>query len=88
MLKTTLKAFTFNYLDIDDRRYFHDNKRLNVSRELRNKFAISKPRNWGQGIVLINHDDYINSPRKIFDDSTKFKKLAKDPTIIRLTSLI
>ena len=41
-----------------------------------------------QGIVLINHDDYINSPRKIFDDSTKFKNLAKDPTITRLTSLI
>ena len=26
-LKTTLKTFTFNYLDIDDRRYVHDNKR-------------------------------------------------------------
>ena len=39
-LKTTLKAFTFNYLYIDARRYFHDNKRLNVLRELHNKFAI------------------------------------------------
>ena len=41
-LKTTLKAFTLNYLDIDDRLYFRDNKRLNVLRELRNKFAILK----------------------------------------------
>ena len=35
----------------------------------------------GQGIVLINHDDYINSLGKIFEDSTKFKKLTKDLTI-------
>ena len=54
-LKTTLKVFTFNYLDIDDRRYFHDNKRLNLLRELRNKFAILKP-DKGQGIVLMNLD--------------------------------
>ena len=85
-LKTTLKVFTFNYLDIDDRRYFHDNKRLNALRELRNKFATLKP-HIGQGIVLINHDDYINLLRKIFDDSTKFKKLTKDLTITRLTTV-
>ena len=85
-LKTTLKAFTFNYLDIDDRWYFHGNKRLNVLRELRNKFAILK-QDKEQGTVLINHDDFINSLRKIFDDSTKFKKLAKDPTITRLTTV-
>ena len=41
----------------------------------------------GQGIVLINHDDCINSLHKIFDDSTKFKKLTKDPTITRLTTV-
>ena len=85
-LKTTLKVFTFNYLDIDDRRYFHDNKRLNALRELRNKFATLKP-HIGQGIVLINHDDYINLLRKISDDSTKFKKLTKDLTITRLTTV-
>ena len=74
-LKTTLKAFTLNYLDIDDRLYFRDNKRLNVLRELRNKFAILKLIK-GQG-VLMNHDNYINSLRKIFDDATKFKKVNK-----------
>ena len=26
--KTTLKAFTFNYLDIDDKRYIHDKNML------------------------------------------------------------
>ena len=32
-LKSTLKAVTFNYLDIDDKRYFHDSKFLKVLRE-------------------------------------------------------
>ena len=57
-------------------RYFHNNKHLNVLRELLNKFAILKP-DKGQVIGLINHDDYINSLCKIFDDSTKFKKLQR-----------
>ena len=30
LLKTTLKAFPFDYLGIDDQRYFQDNKYLNV----------------------------------------------------------
>ena len=85
-METTLKAFAFNYLDIDDRRYFHYNKRLIVLLELRNKFAILK-RDKGQGVVLMNHDDYINTLHKIFDDSTKLKKLTKDPTITRLTAI-
>ena len=32
-LKSTLKAVTFNYLDIDDKHYFHDSKSLKVLRE-------------------------------------------------------
>ena len=59
-LKTTLKAFTFNNLDIDDKRYIHDSKSLKVLRELREKFVILKP-DKGQGIVLVNYGDYVNS---------------------------
>ena len=71
-LKITLKAFTFNYLDIDDRRYFHDKKSSNGLRELRNKSAILIP-DKGQKITLVNHDGYINLLCKIFDYLTKFK---------------
>ena len=71
-LKITLKAFTFNYLDIDDRRYFHDKKSSNGLRELRNKPAILIP-DKGQRITLVNHDGYINLLCKIFDYLTKFK---------------
>ena len=83
-LQTTLKAFTFNYLDIDDKRYIHDSKSLKVLRELREKFVILKP-DKGQGIVLVNHGDYVNSVQRIFNDASKFKKIEKDPTITRLT---
>lgn len=85
-LKTTLKVFAFNYLDIDNKQYFLDNEHLNVLRELRNKFAILQP-DKGRRIALINLDDLINSIRNIFDDSTKLKKLIKDHAITRLTAV-
>ena len=78
-LKTTLKAFTFNNLDIDDKRYIHDSKSLKVLRELREKFVILKP-DKGQGIVLVNHGDYVNSVQRIFDDASKLKNIEKYPT--------
>ena len=85
-LKTTLKAFTFNYLDIDDKRYFHDSKLLSVLRKLREKFVILKP-DKGQRIVLLRHEDYANSLQRIFDDPSKFKKIKQDTTIKKLTTL-
>ena len=40
-----------------------------------------------QGIVLVDHGDYVNSVQIIFDDACKFEKIEKDPTIIRLTTV-
>ena len=37
--------------------------------------------------MLVNHGDYINSMRRIFDDASKFKKIEKDPTITPLTTV-
>ena len=70
-LKTALKAFTFNYLDIGDKRYIHDSKSLNVLRELGEKSVILKS-DKGQGIVLVHHGDYVNSMQRIFDDASEF----------------
>ena len=85
-LKITLKAFTFNYLDINDKRYIHDSKSLKVLRELHEKFVILKP-DKGQGLVLVNHGDYVSSMQRIFDNASKFKKIEEDPTITRLTTV-
>ena len=64
-LKTTLKAFAFNYLDIDDKRYIYNSKSLKVLRQFREKFVILKP-DKGQGIVLVNHADYVNLMERMF----------------------
>ena len=37
--------------------------------------------------MLVNHGDYVNSVRRIFDDASKFKKIEKDPTITPLTTV-
>ena len=76
---TTLSAFTFDYLDIDDKRYIHDSKSLNVLRESRQKFVILKP-DKGQIVVLVDHRDYVNSMQGMFDEASKFKKIEKDYT--------
>ena len=41
----------------------------------------------GQGTVLVNHGDYVNSMKRIFKDASKFKKIEKDLTITRLTTV-
>ena len=60
----------------------HDSKLC----ELCETFVILKS-DKGQGTVLLDHGDYVNSMQGIFDDASKFKKIAKDPTITRLTTV-
>ena len=70
-LKTTMKAFTFNYLDIDDKSYISDSKFLKFLQELCEKFVILK----GQCIVLVNQRVYVNSMQTIFGDASKSKNI-------------
>ena len=37
--------------------------------------------------MLVDHRDYVKSMQGIFDDASKFKKIEKDPTITRLTTV-
>ena len=47
---------------------------------LREKVMILKP-DKGQGIVLVNKDDYIQNIEYLFSDKTKFQVLNKDPIL-------
>ena len=76
-----------NYLDIDDKRYGLDKRRINVIKRLKERCVILKP-DKGQGIVLININDYKNSVENIFSDANKFKRVNDDPTITRTRTLI
>ena len=41
----------------------------------------------GQGIVLVNRDDYNNSLENLFNDTSKFQPLDYDPTMQNLSTV-
>ena len=61
-------------------------KRIDILNTLKDKFVILKP-DKGNGIVLINRQDYVTSVKSLFSDSNKFSKLIIDPTLTKLHSL-
>ena len=50
-IKTALHAFTFNYINADEKQFSIDGKQLKVLKELRKKITILKP-DKGQVVVL------------------------------------
>ena len=85
-IKTALKSFTFQYLDIDEKQTWQDKKRLKIIRRLHEQVVILKP-DKGQGIVLISRTDYFKSMETMFGDKTKFKVVNEDPTITRVNTI-
>ena len=76
-LKNSLRAFTFNILDIDDKNVYLDSKKLKVIKNLRKDVAILKS-DKGNGVVLINNVDYYQSLEHLFIDKKKFKQIDKE----------
>ena len=70
-VQTALKSCTYNYLDLDFKLFGLDQKRIRILRNLREKCMILKP-DKGQGVVLVNKHDYINSLERLFSDTSKF----------------
>ena len=85
-VQTILKAFTYNYLDLDLKQFSTDQKHIKVLRRLRERCMILKP-DKGQGVVLIGMNDYIHSLKRIFDDTSKFKVRTDDPTLRNLSNV-
>ena len=85
-LKTLLQAFTYNYLDIDDKQFGVDSKKLKILNGLKQKCVVLKP-DKSQGIVLISKEAYVSSLSNIFNDSLKFKCINEDPTISRIHNI-
>ena len=78
--QTALKAFTYNYLDLDIKEFFNEKEKIKTHQNLREKCMILKP-DKGQGIVLINERDYYNLLVGLCCDKTKFQVLENDPTL-------
>ena len=79
-VQTVLRAFTYNYLDLETKDYHLDRKRMNIIQNLREKVMIIKP-DKGKGIALVSKNDYIRNTECLFSDKTKFQVLHKDPSL-------
>ena len=85
-VQTALRAFTYNYLDLESKDYHLDRKQMNIVQNLTEKFMILEP-NKGQGIVLVKKDDYIRNIEFLFSDKTKFQLLDKDANLQSLNTI-
>ena len=70
----------------EDAHIFKDSKKIKITQQLRQNVAILKL-DKGNGIVLLDNQDYVNSVEQLFKDQTKFKILEKDPSITRMATL-
>ena len=84
--QSALKSFTYNYLDLDIKQYFSDNKMIKVLQNIKQKCLILKP-DKGQGIVLTDKTDYYNFMERLFNDTSKFTLVHEDPTLRNLSTI-
>ena len=85
-VKTALRAFTYSYIDIYDKQYSHDKKKINIIKQLREKYMILKP-DKGNGVVLLNKVHYQDAMNQLFSDKMKFKIIKNVPTLTRLKTV-
>ena len=84
--KNQLRAMAFNLINIEEKQFFRDKKMLDVIRDLKEKVVLLAP-DKGNGVVVMDKEDYRNSLEQLFSDRTKFRVLKEDPTNTRLKSL-
>ena len=55
-VKYALRSFAYNFIDIEDKHFHKDSKRVKIMKNLKNRFVILKP-DKGQGVVLLKKYD-------------------------------
>ena len=74
------------YIDIDDGCFGLDNKKIKLIKNLRKDCVLLKPGK-GNGLVVIDREQYISAVESIFADIRTFKRINTDPTLVRLSSI-
>ena len=74
--KAVLKSFTDNYLDLDIKQFISGSKSMKTLRKLK-----------GQGIVLVNRDDYNDLLENLFNVTSQFQLLDLDTTMRNLSTV-
>ena len=86
-LKNSLRAFTFNILDLERKNVYSDFNKVNIIKNLRKDVAILKP-DKGNGVVLTNNVDYYQSLEHLFIYKKKFKQIDTTFNITKLFKII
>ena len=76
----------FSLIDLENKQIFKDKKKLDIIKNLRKELVIVKP-DKGNGMVLLDANDYYNGFEKSFQDKLKFIQILDDSTPSRLTSV-
>ena len=84
-IKNVLRGLTFTLINFEDARILKDSKKIKIIQQLRQNVAILKP-DKGNGIDVLDNENYVNSVEQLFKDQTNFKILDKDSTITRITT--
>ena len=64
----------FNLINLEDKRFFKDKKMLETIRNLKERVVLLAP-DKGNGVVILEKDDYKGSIEELFADRTKFRIL-------------
>ena len=85
-VKTTLRIITYSYVDIYNKQYSHDKKKIIIIKQLHEKYKILKPYK-NNGVVLLNKIGYQDEVNQLLADKSKFKIIKNDPTLTRLKTV-
>ena len=69
-VKAALIAFTYSYIDLCDKQYSHDKKKINIVKQLRKKYMILKLGK-GNGVMLMNKVGYHDAVKQLFSNMVK-----------------
>ena len=72
--KVSIRDLAFNLLDLVDNQMFKDTRKLNIIKNLRKEVMILKP-DKGNGIVLLDTNDYISSVQQLFSDTKTVQRM-------------
>ena len=76
----------FSLLVVEGQQITKDKNKITMINNLLKDVVIPKP-NKGNGIVLLNINDYRASAKHLLSDKSKFRIVKNDPTFARLDSL-
>ena len=76
----------FNLINLEEQQVYKDKKKINIIKGLKEKVVLLSP-DKGNGVVIMNIQDYKESMHHLFADRQKFQILAEDPTNTRFATI-